>query len=66
MANRLSLSPISFREALVIVSLFMVIFGALLKWLVMFYFGVFIILLLIIERSLGVVFNPGKSKVNLG
>lgn len=65
MANRLSSSPISFREALVIISIFVMIFGALFKLMFVFYIGLFIIIVLIIERSLGIVFNPGKSKVNL-
>jgi hypothetical protein len=65
MANRVGLFPISFREALVIVAISLIIFGAILKWLIIFYFGLFIIIALIIERILGIVFNPGKSNVNL-
>jgi hypothetical protein len=64
MARDFSKTPISFREGLVIVAIFLVIFGAILKLLFLFYIGIFIILVLIIERALGLVFNPGKSKVN--
>ncbi len=65
MARDFNKVPISLREGLVIIAIFVIIFCALFKFTVGFYLGIFIIIILIIERFFGNVFNPGKTKVNL-
>ncbi len=65
MARDFNKVPISLREGLIIIALFIVIFSAIFKFIIGFYFGIFIIIMIIIERFFGNVFNPGKSKVKL-
>jgi hypothetical protein len=61
MARDFSKTPISLREGLVIVAIFLVIFGGILQIFWLFYIGIFVILALIIERAISLLFYPGKS-----
>ena len=54
--------PISVREIILIIAIFAVIFGFLLRLIALFYFGVFLIILLIVERFFGVILYPGRSR----
>lgn len=56
-------APITFRETLVIITLFMIVFGLIFSGLIaLFYVGIIVLILLIFERIIGVLFYPRNSK----
>ena len=59
MAQRNPDFPITMNELFFIISIFLIAFGGILNSVVLLYLGLFIMAILIIEKLLKVLFNPG-------
>jgi hypothetical protein len=65
MAQRNPDFPITMNELFFIISIFLIAFGGILNSIVLLYLGIFIMAVLIIEKLLKVLFNPGGKPLDL-
>jgi len=65
MANRNSGFPITINELLFIIAIFLVAFGGILGSIILFYLGLFILGVLVVQKFLKVIFNPVSSPKEL-
>jgi hypothetical protein len=63
MANKIQGFPITINQLLFIIAIFLIAFGGILGSLILFYLGIFLLVVLIIEKFFHIIFNPaGKPK----
>ena len=63
MAKRNPNFPITINELLFIIAIFLVAFGGILSSVILFYLGIFLLGVLVVEKFFHVIFNPaGRPK----
>jgi len=63
MARRNSNFPITINELLFIIAIFLIAFGGIFSSIILFYFGLVLLIGLIVEKFFHIIFNPaGKPK----